>query len=108
VFLFEAGAVSLDETTKLFNGRQGQEVARDEELVLHAGGSELDLGLVLVAAQENAYGRIVAFAPHTLLEEVQVVVHLARVRVLEGADLQIEQDMASQMAVEAGAWTNCP
>ena len=64
-----------------------------------ASGGVFDLGLVLVAAQQDADGRLVAFGHHVFFKIVQVKIHLPGVAVGEGADLQVEQHMAAEPAV---------
>jgi hypothetical protein len=57
---FDAFAVGFEEAAEFFHRWQGDEVAGDEELLVHAGGGEFDGGSVAVAAQEDADGRVVA------------------------------------------------
>ena len=93
---FDPGAVGFDKALELFGGGQHREIAGNEEAVVHARRGELHLGVVLVATEEDADGRLIALRHHAVLKIVEVIIHLARVAVLEGADFQIEQDVATE------------
>lgn len=96
---FEAVAVLFEETGELFYRRQGDEVAGDEELLVDAAGGVFHGGVVLVGAEDDPDGRVVAGRDGVGFPPVEVEVHLAGVAVLEGADFQVEQDVAAEEAV---------
>lgn len=96
---FDPGAVGFDESLQLLGGGQRREVAGNEKFVGHAGGGELDFGVVFIAAQQDADGRLLIGAGHVLFPPVQIKVHLADVAVTKRAGLEVEQNMATQMAV---------
>lgn len=93
------GGIFLNEPLQRLDRRQCDEVAGDEKLVIKSAGGVFDLGLVLVRAEQQTDGRLVAFGHHLGLPEVQVEVHLARVAVLEGADFQVNEQVAAEDAV---------
>jgi hypothetical protein len=77
---FNQGPVGLQQSLQLFSAGQGDEVAGDEEFLVHAGGSEFHGGFVPVAAQDDADGRIVAFfRRHPRLPFVVLVIFIALV-----------------------------
>ena len=55
---------------------------------------------LFVAAQENADGRLVAFGHHVGLEPIQIKIHLPGVGGLEGPDLEVDENMATEEPVE--------
>lgn len=59
----------------------------------------LDLHVVLLGAEDDADGGLVARDAFLVVEQVQVEIHLARELRLEGADLEIEGDERLEEAV---------
>ena len=88
--------MGFEEAAKFFHGRQGHEVAGDEEFLIHASGGEFDLGAIAVAAQQDAYGWLIIVFHHVDFEPIDVEIHLSRIGRLEGSDLQIDEDMAAE------------
>jgi hypothetical protein len=89
-------AVALDEFLKLFGRRKRHQITRNEELIIQAGGRELNLRLIFVAAKDDADGRIVLRGHHLLLEIIQVEIHLPCVPMAERPDLEIHQYVAAK------------
>ena len=71
----------------------------DEELAIHLVGGVFDKQLVFVPGEDDADGRVVAFAIFLGGEVAEVEIHLADVMVLDFLELQIDEDEASQDAV---------
>lgn len=96
---FDVGAVGLEEALELFGRGQMGEVAGDKDAVVHPRGGELNFDVVFVAAQENADGRLFIGAGDVLFPPVEVEVHLSGVAVLKRPDLEVEEDMAAEVAM---------
>ena len=94
------GAVGFDELLELFGLRQRDEIAGHKELLVETGGGVFHLRSILVAAQEQADGRIIAGGRDLGFPVIEVEVHLSGVAVLERTDLQVDQQVAAQNAVE--------
>jgi hypothetical protein len=88
--LFEDSLISLDERLQLFGLWQGDEIAGDEKLLIESGGGVLHLRAVAVGAKDEAYGRIIIRLHHRVFPKIEIVIHLSRITVLEGADFQID------------------
>ncbi len=99
VMLLPDGAVGFDEALEFLRFGQGDEVAGDEELVIEASGGVFDFGLVLVGAKEQADGWLIAGLHQPVLPVVQVKIHLPGIAMLEGAGLQVDQQVAAQDAM---------
>ena len=96
---FDPVAVGLQESAELFGGWQGDEVAGDEEFLVHAGGGELDLDAVALAAEEDADRRCVSLLHHVGLEPIEIEIHLPGIGRLKSTDLHVDQHMTAEEAV---------
>ena len=71
----------------------------DEELAVHAVGGVLDQQFVLVAAEDDADGRVVAFDVFLVGEVAEIEVHLADVVVLDFSQLEVDEHETTENAV---------
>ena len=96
---FDAVAVGLDETLELLGGRERGAVAGNKEFVVHARRGELHLGVVFVAAQDDAHGRLFIRRGDVFAPPVEIKIHLPGVAVFEGPDFQIQQHVAAEVTM---------
>src|SRR5258707_838505 len=89
----------FDQGLKLLGFGKGDQVARNEKLVVHAGGGELDFGIAPVAAKDDSNRRVVARSHDAVFEVIEVKIHLAGVAMFEGAHLKVEQEVEAQDAM---------
>ncbi len=93
------GGVSLDEGLQVLGLGEGDEIARDEEFLVQPGGGVADPGLVFVRAEDESDGRLIARGLHVVLPVVQIKIHLPGVAMFEGADFEVDEQMAAEEAV---------
>lgn len=71
----------------------------DEELAVHLVGGVFDEQFVLVPGEDDAYGRVVAFAIFLGGKVAKIHIHLADVVVLDFVHFEIDEDEATEVTV---------
>ena len=84
-------AITLDEPFDLVCLRKGDQIARDEKLLIQSTNRILHFCLILVAAQKQPHGWVILWARNFSLPVVQIEVHLPGIAVLEVAHLQLDE-----------------
>ena len=79
---------------------EGCTVLRSHDLVGQAIKSIMGHGLVFVSAEDQSHGRVFIFQGPVLPGVVEVEVHLARIGVGELAQLEVDDHLGTQAAVE--------
>lgn len=88
-----------DEALHLLFAGQFDGIAGDEDLVTQVTEGELDEGVILAGAKEDADGRLVARGHLVLFVISDVGVELAQVLVAEGIGLEFHKDVAFEDAM---------